>query len=202
MQLSIQGCEIRQEPDGKIEYVADADIDADGCNGQSGVWAYKDGDNGLEALTNAGYPKHPQWYRRILLCDGTGKPIIFEDGGIASKTAYEYRDKKPRDPSRWVDSNAVPYVVVPPELRRKAKGIVLGCACRVTNMLTHQSVDGVVADIGPATKIGEISMAAARAIGIDDDPRIGGTSGRHVRYEIFTNRAAIINGIKYNLIPA
>ena len=35
---------------------------------------------------------------------------------------------------------------------------------------------GVVADIGPPNKIGEASIAMARALGIGHSPRTGGTS--------------------------
>jgi hypothetical protein len=197
----IQGCGIYQDEDKRIHFQADADIDADGCNGQSGRWAYKTFNDGLENLKNAGYPT-TSWYPTILLCDKNDEPILFHGECIASKTAYEWIKYGPRDPRRWVDSFTVPYIVIPPSVRKKAKGIVLGCLCKVTNTLNDQSAPAVCADIGPSNKIGELSMAAAKAIGIDPNPKTGGISDFVIKYELFPDTPAVINGETYNLIPA
>ena len=63
---TIEGCKIRLEdgPEGeKVTFIADADIDADGANGQNDARAaYKADDSGSEALANGGMGiRHPKW---------------------------------------------------------------------------------------------------------------------------------------------
>jgi hypothetical protein len=53
-----------------------------------------------------------------------------------------------------------------------------------------KSVDCVVADRGPKNKIGELSIAAARAVGLPSSPRHGGTEKPEVLYELFPGVAA------------
>lgn len=194
---TLEGCEVRQQPSGRIYFKADADIDADGCNGQSGQWAYKKDNTGLEDLKNAGYP-NTNWYKDILVCDANDQPIVYSGGGIASRTAYEWIDQS-SPLMRYVDSYSVPYIVVSPKIRNPAKGIVLGCLARVT--YNGNSVDCVVADIGPLRKVGEISMAAARIVGMNWNPRNGGVDSG-VSYEIFPGTTADIDGVLYDLLPA
>ena len=47
--------------------------------------------------------------------------------------------------------------------------MVLGCRVVVTNTGNGRSVEAVVADRGPSKKLGEISLACARAIGVPVD---------------------------------
>ncbi len=199
---TIQGAEIRQRlSDNLVYFKADADIDADGANGQSGVWAYKEGNKGVEDLRNAGYPT-TSWYADILACDENDEPIIFDGGGIASRTAYEWKKLSKNDPNKWVDSNLIPYIVVPPVVRKKSKGIVLGCMAKIVNTQNRKYCWAVVADIGPQKKVGEISIAAARLIGINDNPRTGGTDDFVISYELYPGMPAQINGVTYDLIAA
>jgi len=46
---------------------------------------------------------------------------------------------------------------------------VKGCSAVVTNTQNGRSVQAVVADGGPSDKLGEISLACARAIGVPVD---------------------------------
>jgi hypothetical protein len=48
----------------------------------------------------------------------------------------------------------------------------------------------VVADKGPSKKIGELSIAAARAIGLNPSPRNGGTETPELLYELWPGIAA------------
>ena len=89
-------------------------------------------------------------------------------------TWYRHPGKSTDDPVAYVDSETIPYVVIPPLIIQKTKGIVRGCRARVT--FNGKSVDCVVADRGPSAKIGELSIAAARAVGIPSSPRNGGTT--------------------------
>jgi hypothetical protein len=55
-------------------------------------------------------------------------------------------------------------------------------------------------DVGPHSKIGEISIAVARAVGIPASPRSGGEDRKIVEYEIFPGREATINGVTFPLM--
>ncbi len=48
-------CTITEDVDGRVHFIADADIDADGANGQNGGYAaYKSDDSGTDYLANGG----------------------------------------------------------------------------------------------------------------------------------------------------
>lgn len=184
---------VRQDEDGRIFFTADADIDADGANGQSGKRpAYDVFDTGSELLANGGMGiRNGQvigihdWFKDIVILNEHGQPKVFDGGLIASQTAYHFKDI-PKDNSRaYVDSETVPYIVVPPQILNFPSESVLGCRCRATNNLLGQSCYGIVADIGPRNKIGEISIAMARSIGIPHSPRVGGEDRPVVLYELW-----------------
>lgn len=185
-----------EDSDGRVHFLADADVDADGANGQGGgPWAYRVDDNGSDALANAGMTrvgtkvvcKHA-WARSVVLLDVDNEPRVFPGGGIASRTWYAHKGVPPSDPAAYVDAESVPYIVVPPVIVQRTAGVVRGCKARVT--YRGRSVDCVVADLGPASKIGEISIAAARALDIPPSPRSGGVSGAFVQYELWPGVAA------------
>lgn len=205
---TIEGCDIQLEddPEGeKVTFTADADIDADGADGQNGARAaYREDDKGSEALANGGMgTRHGEvvgvedWFRDIVVVEDD-KPKIFPGGIIVSKTAYHIRGEQDDTPERYVDSETVPYVVVPPVIIQKTQGAVRGCFARVT--YKGKSVDCMVGDVGPRRKIGEISIAAARAVGMPASPRSGGEENKIVKYEIFPGRKATINGVVYPLM--
>jgi hypothetical protein len=128
------------------------------------------------------------WARDIVILDADNEPKVFLGGMIASRTWYRHPGKSADDPSAYVDSETVPYIVVPPMIIERTKGIVCGSLARAT--YNDKSVDGVVADRGPRTKIGELSIAAARALGIPSSPRSGGLSKPDVFYELWPGQAA------------
>ncbi|HEV2864716.1 MAG TPA: hypothetical protein VGX48_27200 [Pyrinomonadaceae bacterium] len=197
-------CRIIEEDDGRVHFVADADIDADGANGQNGAQpAYKVDDSGSEALANGGMRNDHgrvvcahDWARDIVILGPDNEPRVFPGGVIASKTWYRQPGKAADDPAAYVDAETVPYIVVPPLVINRTRGVVCGCRARVT--LGGRSVECVVADRGPRNKIGELSIAAARAIGLPSSPRHGGTEEAEVLYELWPGQAAP----GYTLIPA
>lgn len=176
---------------GRVYFLADGDIDADGANGQNGKQAaYMVGDAGSEALANGGMGMRSgkvvcvqQWAKDIVILDRFNQPRVFPGGIIASTTWYRHRDKAADDPAAYVDSETVPYIVVPPLIIQHTVGAVRGCKARVS--LNGLAVNCVVADKGPRTKIGEISIAAARAIGVNPSPRTGGTNAPEILYELW-----------------
>lgn len=203
---TIQGQPVYQYDFNRVTFIGDADIDADGMNGQSGPdkVAYRPDNHGFEHLGNAGYPDHPEWYTSILLCHEL-QPVrqsadSLSPGAFISKTAYEWRHLDKEDPSRWVDSFSVPYIVVPSGIRKKAKGVVLGCRAQVT--YKGKIIPCGVLDIGPARKVGEVSIALAREMGIDYNPRNGGIDTFNVKYEFWPGEPFGFAGRTYDLIPA
>src|SRR5262249_28835711 len=102
---------------------------------------------------------------------------------------------------RALSAYQVPFAVVPPLVCQKTRGMVLGSECLITNTVTRQQVLCVVGDLGPRSKVGEISVAAARAIGVPWNPVRGGESRKIIDYEIRVGKPAVINGIRYTLKP-
>jgi hypothetical protein len=189
-------CAVFQAADGRVFFTADADIDADGANGQNGASAaYRSDDSGSEALANGGMRLEAgkvvcaqPLARDVVILDADNQPKVFANGIVASKTWYRDRSKAPADPAAYVDAETVPYIVVPPLVVQATAGVVRGCKARVT--WQGKSVDCVVADRGPTTKIGELSIAAARALGMPSSPRAGGVDAAEVLYELWPGTAA------------
>jgi hypothetical protein len=189
--------DILEEDDGKVHFMADADIDADGANGQNGSQpAYKVDDAGSELLANGGMKRRPDgkvvcahaWARDIVILDKDNEPKVFPGGVIASMTWYRDRGKPADDPSAYVDAETVPYVVVPAVVVQKTAGVVRGCKAKVT--WRGVFVDCVVADRGPSNRVGELSIAAARVLGMNPSPRHGGVEAKEVLYELWPGVAA------------
>jgi len=189
-------CEIREDDDGRVHFTADADIDADGANGQNGgPAAYKVDDSGSELLANGGMKivagkvvcAH-SWARDIVILGEDNEPKVFPNDIIASTTWYRHPGKRVTDPAAYVDAETVPYVVVPSLIVQMTSGVVRGCRARVT--FRDQSVECVVADRGPRNKIGELSIAAARSVGLRSSPRTGGITMPEVFYELWPGESA------------
>lgn len=194
---TLQGVDIIEHDDGRVTFTAKASIDADGSNGiTSGKAAYMVGNKGHDHLANGGMKMqggkvvvNSSWAKDIVIMSG-GQPKEFPGGIIASKTTYSYPGVPKDSPAAYVDSETVPYFVVPPVIRQKVKGVVLGCLVKATNTKNGKTSQGPVADIGPKTKIGELSMAAAKELGLDPNPRVGGTSDKIIKYEVFPGTPA------------
>ena len=188
-------CTIQEDTDGRVFFTADADIDADGANGQNGgPPAYKIGNTGTDFLANGGMAMKngkvicaQSFARDIVILGPDKEPRVFPGGIIASKTWYRHPGKAKDDPAAYVDSETVPYIVVNSLIVNKTVGVVRGCKARIT--FKGKSVDCVVADLGPSKKVGELSIAAARAVGLPSSPRHGGTEKAEVLYELWPGQA-------------
>jgi hypothetical protein len=163
---------------GAYVYRAGLAIDADGC---PRAYHPEGSPPGLDHLANAGHPGN--WWG--LACNAVGVPFVQVEGDPApgfyvATTSLVDKRKSLRDPDRYVDAAMVPYVSIPRDLTRgttRARpgdlavacygGLVCGC---------------IVADVGPAGKPGEGSMALAQALGIPSDPKHGGLSSPAVSY--------------------
>jgi uncharacterized Zn-binding protein involved in type VI secretion len=161
-------------------------IDADGS-----PHAYHPDDrSGLDHLGNAqknwkkrkkqrqeGKPVEPIRWCGAVTDDGTdhGEPIIQgpndpAPGFYVSPSALQDHQYARTDPKRYVDAENIPYVSIPPDL--ESRGVQLGDFATVG--YNGQYVSAIVADIGPHHKIGEGSVALAKAIGVPHNARGGG----------------------------
>lgn len=141
---------------------------------------------GLDHLANGGKPGN--WWG--LACDDDGIPYVqhMDDpcpGFYVSTTALIDPNYQKRDPRRYVNSETVPYVAVPPELLQA--GVRKGDLCLVTH--GPLKCGAIVADVGPKRHIGEGSIALAKALNINADPRRGGV-GHGVQFSIFLGSRA------------
>lgn len=142
---------------------------------------------GLDSIEHAGRPG--DWWA---LATDTGNPngrpaIQGKDdpapGYYVSMTAlYDSRIEDEHNPRRFVDAASVPYVVLPPEGLKHAK---LGDFATILNLKNGKVAGGIVADeSAPGLPMGEGSMALARMLGIDPNPRTGGVE-KGVAYVIY-----------------
>lgn len=116
-------------------------------------------------------------------CDGRPGPRCnaATDPYFSASTAVAQSDGRP------LSSEELPYVVVPapsPVWNHRADGVRGGSVAAVVYRDRVQYA--VVGDTGPADIIGEASYAAAESLGIDPDPRGGGTPSG-VTYIVFRN---------------
>lgn len=188
---------IIEDDDGRVHFVANGSIDADGANGQHGnPAAYRVDNLGTENLENGGMRRNHAGKvvcinddaRDIVILGDDNEPKEFPGGIIASMTAYKYPDFDEDDPRAYVDAETVPYMVVPHLVAAKTAGMVLGCLGRIT--FEGRSIDCVVADLSSDERVGELSIAAARELGINPSPRHGGHETPDIQYELWPGRAA------------
>jgi len=191
----------KQNKNGSYTFVAGMAIDADGANGHdgSGRAAYgPKGTNPLDYLANAG--KEGNWWGIVTK---NGIPVIQKrrdpaEGYYISTTSYQRKPFCDTDPDRYLDSATENFIVVPSHWRSEIKGVVLGCKAEVKNTKTGKVVVGIVGDFGPKTKLGEASMAIAKALGVNPDPKTGGDENKIYQYTIYPDIS--IDG--YELQPA
>src|SRR5581483_829003 len=142
-------------------------------NGDGSPRAYHpDSKSGLDALANAGRPGH--WWG--LACDEKGEPFVQgpndpAPGFFVSTTSLQNPGYEVNDPRRYIDSETVPFIVLPIGLNHVP---LLGAPARGINLRNGKTCSAIFADFGPRDKIGEGSIALAEALGIPSDPRTGG----------------------------
>lgn len=149
-------------------------MDADGA-----YRAYHPKDRpGLDSLEHAGHPGN-WWALATDTGKPSGRPVIQKKGDpapgyyVSMTSLYDSRIASEGNPRRFVDAASVPYVVLPPEGFRHAK---LGDFATVMNLENGKVAGGIVADeSAPELPMGEGSIALAKMLDIDADPRTGGT---------------------------
>ncbi|MEX6686459.1 glycoside hydrolase family 75 protein [Danxiaibacter flavus] len=167
-------------------YEAGMMIDADGA-----YHAYHpDNKSGLDYLGNAGVPGN--WWA-LVTNNGkpSGTPVVQKStdpapGFYISTTSLQDASKNATDASRYVDSESINFIVLPGGLGLSQK---LGDFAIVINPATGAYEYAVYADGGPANKIGEASIALAKALGVPFSPKNGGVASGIV-YIVFPNSKA------------
>jgi hypothetical protein len=126
-------------------------------------------------------------------CDGSG--------GNPDHDPYYQPDTTLHNAGKALNAYKERFIVVPPAVCRGTKGRVLGARARVHYLRTGLICDAVVGDIGPTKKVGELSPAAAKAVGMEPNPVNGGEDNYEmVVYEIWPEQPAILDGIQYQLM--
>ena len=173
----IAGISIYQEGNA-ILYVAGMTIDADGDE-----MAYAPPGTGLDPLDflgNAGAPGN--WWG--ITTDKSGTPYVQQHyhlapGYYVSSTALADTRFPESNPQRYLDSSQIPFFVLPsdftsgipaPLVKPKLGDYGIGY-----NTKTGDNDAMIYADVGPKGKIGEGSIALAKALKVPGDPKTGGT---------------------------
>lgn len=196
--------------DSRIEFIADGDIDADGANGQNGQpAAYLMWDKGTELLANGGLKMSGEgraifaepWARDIFIATpDKSMPMLFPNGVLASKTAYRWSGVDPRRPAAYLDAETVAYVCVQRDIINCVSEAVMGCWVLVENLATHKTGEGIVGDIGPLRKLGEISIQMARLTGVRSSPRTGGEDSPILKYTLYPGQHGFIGSTRPDLM--
>jgi len=150
-------------------------IDADGS-----PFAYHPNDGsgiGLDFLANAGHPGN-WWGIATHSGKDSGDPVIQgasdpAPGYYVSTTALVNPDYNHTDPRAYVDASTIPFIVLP---RNEHLGGGLGDIGAVVNFENGKVAYVIAADIGPDNQLGEGSIALAKEIGVNANPKNGGVS--------------------------
>ena len=166
-------------------YAGGLAVDADGA-----YRAYHPTDhNGLDTIGHAGHPGN--WWALATDTGKTdGRPVLQQKSDpapgyyVSMTSLYDATIPNERDPHRFVDAAKIPYVVLPPVGLKHAK---LGDFATVVNLKNGKIAAAIVADeSAPDLPMGEGSIALAAALGIDSNPRSGGTD-QGVAFVIYPN---------------
>jgi hypothetical protein len=168
---------------GGVLFTAGMTIDADGAPN-----AYAPHNRGLDYTANAKGAEG--WV--ALVTDDKGRPVVQKSGRYrgyyVSTTSLEQRSvRDERNPKRYVDATKVPYIALPEDFA-STFDIHLGDLALVVNQANGRAAYAVYADVGPKGRIGEGSIALAKALGMPANPRHDGVAGG-VTYLIFPGSA-------------
>lgn len=166
------------------------------------IYDYKKGRDFWTAKDGAGNTTAVGFKAPAAICaDGAPKAVAGDT--YAPTTSFQFTN------GEQINADTIPYVVLPRQAIGKDKkgntiwaspdnvkgnpfhdaGIKRGDYVRVTNSETGKSIYAIYGENGPAKDVGEISMAAARGLGINDSPISGGftetTGSKYLTYEFF-----------------
>jgi hypothetical protein len=169
--------------DDGVLFTAGMTIDADGAPN-----AYAPHNRGLDYTANA-RDSHG-WV--ALVTDDKGRPVVQKSGRYrgyyVSTTSLERRNVgDERNPKRYIDATKVPYIALPQDFAGTF-GIHLGDLAVVVNQTNGRAAYAVYADVSPGGRIGEGSIALAKALGMPANPRHDGAENG-VTYLVFPGSA-------------
>jgi hypothetical protein len=144
-------------------------IDADGAPN-----AYGPHDRGLDLTAHA---RGRRGWAGVV-ADERGQPVLQKRGPyrgyyVSTTSLEDANISKDANPKKYVDARRIPYIVLPLDVAGRF-GIRLGDFAVVSNQRNGRFAYAIYADVGPAGKLGEGSMALARALGLSSNPRRGG----------------------------
>ncbi len=154
-----------------ISYTSGLTIDADGS-----PHAYHPvSDSGSDKLANAGHKG--DWWGIVT---EKGEPVVQGEndpapGFYISCTSLCGASKKLTDPARYVNSDSIPYIVIPNNKTLLGE-VKMGDIAKVKNLRNGKTSYAICADVGPIDKIGEGSIYLARKLDVNSSPRTGGVS--------------------------
>jgi Fungal chitosanase of glycosyl hydrolase group 75 len=168
---------------GGVLFSAGMTIDADGAPN-----AYAPHNRGLDYTANA--KGADGWV--ALVTDEKGRPVVQKSGRyrgyyVSTTSLEQRRVSDERNPKRYVDATKVPYIALPEDFARTFD-IRLGDLALIVNQANGRSAYAVYADVGPKGRIGEGSIALAKALGMPANPRHDGVAGG-VIYLVFPGSA-------------
>jgi Fungal chitosanase of glycosyl hydrolase group 75 len=173
----------KQDGTGYLVFKAKIAIDADGS-----PRAYGPNDTGLDELDNA--RTDGKWVGIVV--DKYDKPFVQKTtdpfpGFYISPTALYDAKIARTDPRCYVNSETIPYYVLPQSLMDDYN-MKVGDMGYVYNQKTQLGCFAILADIGPEGKLGEGSIALAQKIGLTNvSPRDGGIETPDIVYIAFPN---------------
>ncbi len=157
-------------------------IDADGAPN-----AYGPHDKGLDLTVHARGRKG--WAG--VLADERGQPVLQKRGPyrgyyVSTTSLEDANTRRDADPRKYVDARKIPYIVLPSDVAGRF-GIRLGDFAVVSNQSNGRFAYAyaIYADVGPSGKLGEGSMALAKALGLPANPR-GGAVEEGVWFLVFS----------------
>ena len=144
---------------------------------------YGPDNSGLDYTANAGSPD--DWWG--IATDANNNPLLQKiydpsPGMYVSTTALINQAFPEASPYRYLDSECIPFFVLPGQHSNKAK---TGDVALVYNTKTGDNCYAVYGDIGPSSKIGEGSIRLAEALSLDANPKSGGTESKIIVYVVF-----------------
>lgn len=133
---------------------------------------------GLDSIEHAGRPGN-WWALATDTGKASGHPVLQgkndpAPGYYVSMTSlFDSSIRNEHDPRRFIDAASIPYVVLPPKGFKHAK---LGDFAMVVNLRNRKLSGAIVADESASDlPMGEGSIALANALGINSNPRTGGS---------------------------
>ena len=166
---------------GPLFWTSKLHVDADG----SGRAYHPHGSPpGLDYLDNAGSQRNG-WWGISVAPNGLPYTQTEQDpnpGFYVSTTALEDNGLPRSNPARYVDSEKVPFFVLP---SRPHFGASLADLGMFFNLETGASSWAIYADVGPANQIGEGSIRLNENLGLSGDPKTGGTEKEIIATVLF-----------------